>query len=173
MYPYFYPCYFAQPMVNPAGTWGPPAPGTASAPAPQFPASTGIAPAPAPQFPSMPGTAPAPPISGELPPVTGTTAGLPVESVPPAPPYQTESPAPIGQQPGLPVIANTEFTQGFLRTQIGKRVRIEFLIGTNSTTDRIGELVDVGISYVLLRLAETDDLLMADLYAIKFVTIYL
>jgi hypothetical protein len=116
---------------------------------------------------------PAPPIMGGLPPVTGTTAGLPVESVPPAPPYQAESPVTIGQQPGPSVIGDAEYTQGFLKTQVGKRVRVEFLIGTNSTTDRIGTLVDVGISYILLRLAETDDLLMADIYSIKFVTIFL
>lgn len=65
------------------------------------------------------------------------------------------------------------YTQGWLRTQIGQRVKIEFLIGTNMLIDRDGTLLDVGISYVLLREAETDDLLMCDIYSIKFVRVYL
>jgi hypothetical protein len=67
---------------------------------------------------------------------------------------------------------NPAFVPGFLRTQIGRKVRVEFLIGTGTTTDRIGTLVGVGASYILIRLEETDDILMADLYSIKFVTFY-
>lgn len=119
----------------------------------------------------QPGTQPSPG-PAQLPPVPGTTAGAPVESVPPAPVTMQTSPAEFAQEPGPPVTTDINFTQGFLRTQIGKRVRIEFLIGTDSTTDRIGTLLEVGISYVLIRLAESDDILMGDLYAIKFVTIY-
>ena len=37
--------------------------------------------------------------------------------------------------------------------------------------DREGTLIDVGISYIILREPETDDLL-ADIYSIKFVRIY-
>lgn len=76
------------------------------------------------------------------------------------------------QQPGPPVTTNIEYTQGYLRSQIGKRVRIEFLIGTNLLTDRIGTLVDVGISYVIIRLQESDDLMLGDIYSIKFVTFF-
>lgn len=125
----------------------------------------------APAAQSQPGTQP-PTGPVQLPPVPGTTAGAPVESVPPAPVTMQTSPVDFVQEPGPPVTTDIEYTQGFLRTQIGKRVKIEFLIGTNSTTDRIGTLLDVGISYVLIRLVETDDILMGDLYAIKFVTIY-
>lgn len=65
------------------------------------------------------------------------------------------------------------FTPGFLRTQIGRKMRIEFLIGSNNLTDRTGTLVAVGASYVLIRLIDSDDLMMCDIYSIKFVTIIL
>ena len=38
--------------------------------------------------------------------------------------------------------------------------------------DREGTLIDVGISYIILREPETDDLVLADIYSIKFVRIY-
>ena len=50
-------------------------------------------------------------------------------------------------------------------------MRIEFLIGTNNMTDRIGFLEDVGASYILLRSFEGDSQIYADIYAIKFITI--
>jgi len=69
------------------------------------------------------------------------------------------------------ILTNPIYTPAFLRQQIGKLMRIEFLIGTNNMTDRIGFLEDVGASYVLLRSFEGDSLIYADLYAIKFITI--
>lgn len=74
--------------------------------------------------------------------------------------------------PGSPVIQDVNYTQGYLRTQIGKKVRVEFLIGTTCMTDRIGTLMEVGISYVILQPIETDDKMLCDIYSIKFVTIY-
>jgi hypothetical protein len=70
-------------------------------------------------------------------------------------------------------VENTFFTPGFLRTQIGQRMRVEFLIGTNMLTDRTGTLVAVGASYIVLKLIDADDLMMCDIYSIKFVTIIL
>lgn len=65
------------------------------------------------------------------------------------------------------------YTAGFLRNFIGKNMRVEFLIGTSGAlVDRTGELVEVGASYIVLKPSFSDDLLMCDLYAIKFVTIY-
>lgn len=65
-----------------------------------------------------------------------------------------------------------EYTQGYLKTKIGKRVRVEFLIGTSSMQDRTGTIVDVGISYIVLSQEETNTLLLCDIYSIKFVTFY-
>ena len=69
------------------------------------------------------------------------------------------------------ILTNPIYTPAFLRGQIGKLMRIEFLIGTNNMTDRIGFLEDVGASYILLRSFEGDSQIYADIYAIKFITI--
>lgn len=104
--------------------------------------------------------------------VTGTTAGPPVESVTPVPVTPVPPPVTIGKEPGPPVTTDIGYLQAYLKTQIGKKVRIEFLIGTNTLTDRIGTIVGVGISYILIRLEETDDIMLGDIYSIKFVTFY-
>lgn len=69
------------------------------------------------------------------------------------------------------ILTNNIYTPAFLREQIGKLMRVEFLIGTNNLTDRIGILEDVGASYILLRSVESNNLIYCDIYAIKFVTI--
>lgn len=69
------------------------------------------------------------------------------------------------------ILTNSIYTPAFLRQQIGKLMRVEFLVGTNNLTDRIGFLEDVGASYILLRSFEGDSQIYADIYAIKFITI--
>lgn len=69
------------------------------------------------------------------------------------------------------ILTNPIYTPAFLREQIGKLMRVEFLIGTNNMVDRIGILEDVGASYILLRSFENDSLVYCDIYAIKFITI--
>lgn len=152
MYPYCYPGYFASPQM---GT-----PQYKMPVQPQMPS--------APLQPQMP-SAPLPQTYPEIP---GTTSGKPVIPAPPPTPIKGTPAAggEVGQ--GFPVVTDTAYTQGFLKTQIGQKVRIEFLIGTNLLTDRTGVLVDVGISYVVIRLQETDDLMMGDIYSIKFVTFF-
>ena len=53
------------------------------------------------------------------------------------------------------ILTNNIYTPAFLREQIGKLLRVEFLIGTNNLTDRTGILEDVGVSYILLRSIES------------------
>ena len=65
------------------------------------------------------------------------------------------------------ILTNPIYTPGFLREQIGKLMRVEFLIGTNNLVDRIGILQDVGTSYILLRSFENDSLVYCDIYSIK------
>ena len=74
-----------------------------------------------------------------------------------------------GDSPEL--LTNNIYTPAFLRENIGKLMRVEFLIGTNNLVDRIGILVDVGASYILLRSLESDTITYCDIYSIKFVTI--
>lgn len=69
------------------------------------------------------------------------------------------------------ILTNNIYTPAFLREQIGRLMRVEFLIGTNNLVDRIGILEDVGASYILLRSFENDSLVYCDIYSIKFITI--
>ena len=69
------------------------------------------------------------------------------------------------------ILTNNIYTPAFLRENIGKLMRVEFLIGTNTLTDRIGILEDVGASYILLRSLQGGEIIYADIYSIKFITI--
>ena len=69
------------------------------------------------------------------------------------------------------ILTNNIYTPAFLRSNIGKLMRVEFLIGTNTITDRIGILEDVGASYILLRSLQSNEITFADIYSIKFITI--
>lgn len=74
-----------------------------------------------------------------------------------------------------PVPVTTEsiqFINGYLRTQIGRKVTVDFLIGTNTLVDRTGTLLGVGANYILINELETDDITVCDFYTIKFVRIY-
>lgn len=71
-----------------------------------------------------------------------------------------------------PTLQDIGYTQAFLRTQIGKRVRVSFLIGTQMLVDRTGILTEVGISYIILRIPESNTRVLCDLYSIKFVDFY-
>lgn len=69
------------------------------------------------------------------------------------------------------ILTNSIYTPAFLREYIGRLMRVEFLIGTNNLTDRVGILEDVGASYILLRSLESNSIVFCDIYSIKFVTI--
>ena len=87
----------------------------------------------------------------------------------------TQAPGSFTMSPEqMPVtVSSPLYTPGFLRTQIGRRMRVEFLIGTSNLTDRSGTLVAVGASYIIIRLIDSDDLMLCDIYSIKFVTIFM
>lgn len=81
---------------------------------------------------------------------------------------------PLVPAPVPPSTANIspKNSQGYLKEHIGQNVRVEFLIGTDGALiDRTGRLVEVGENYIILQPFGTDDLLMCDLFSIKFVTI--
>ena len=86
-------------------------------------------------------------------------------------PMTGAAPVDFDSLPQTPVL-DIDYTQGYLKTQIGRHVKVEFLIGTNMMIDREGTLTDVGISYIIIREVETDDLLLCDIYSIKFVRFY-
>lgn len=61
---------------------------------------------------------------------------------------------------------------GFLRTQIGRYMRIEQLVGSNTIQDRYGFLVGVGSNYVLLQEITTGNIMMLDIFSIKLTYVY-
>lgn len=74
--------------------------------------------------------------------------------------------------PGSPIVNNPLYNQGWLVTQIGKYIKIEFLIGSNMYLDREGILQEVGISFVVIKETGTNDIIMCDIYSIKFVRVF-
>ncbi len=118
------------------------------------------------------------PLARELPAVPGSITGpMPQTGLPTV--TSAVSPVLDTMQPGLgmetPVtVQSPYYTAGFLRNFIGRNVRVEFLLGTAGTmTDRVGTLLEVGASYIVIQPLLTDDLLMCDLYSIRFVTVIL
>lgn len=73
----------------------------------------------------------------------------------------------------MPMTAESlQYMNGFLRTQIGRPVKVDFLIGTNTLVDRTGILLGVGVNYILINEIETDDVVACDFYNIKFIKFY-
>lgn len=57
---------------------------------------------------------------------------------------------------------------GYLRTQIGHYVEVEFLVGSTNIVSRTGRLVGVGLNYILIEDLMTGDMTACDFYNIKF-----
>lgn len=67
-------------------------------------------------------------------------------------------------------MTNTAYIPAYLRHQIGRWMRIEFLVG-NILEEKVGQLLDVGASYLILKMLEPSTTMLCDLYSIKFITI--
>ncbi len=68
-------------------------------------------------------------------------------------------------------LSNPLFLPGYLRCHIGKTVHAEFLIGRDMMAERTGILADVGANYITLRECNTQNLLLCDIHALKFITV--
>ncbi|MDD3410680.1 MAG: hypothetical protein PHY12_07695 [Eubacteriales bacterium] len=62
--------------------------------------------------------------------------------------------------------------QQVLADNIGKYVSIEFLIGTQIVETQTGSIYDVGIGFVALRDSLTRNIVVCDVFSIKFVTFF-
>ncbi|MBQ2943857.1 MAG: hypothetical protein IJD93_04120 [Ruminococcus sp.] len=70
----------------------------------------------------------------------------------------------------FPVTAESiQYLNGFIRTQIGRRVQVDFLIGNNEIITKDGYLLGVGANYILLNEIGTNDITACDFYNIKFI----
>ena len=67
---------------------------------------------------------------------------------------------------------SAQYMNGFLRTQIGRAMRVEQLIGSNGIQDRYGFLVGVGNNYLLLQDISNGNIAIVDLYSVKYVYVY-
>ena len=65
-----------------------------------------------------------------------------------------------------------QYLNGILRTQIGRYVRVQQLVGSNIIQDYDGFLIGVGINYIILQDYSSENIRMLDIYGIKDVYVY-
>ncbi len=65
-----------------------------------------------------------------------------------------------------------QYLNGFIRTQIGRRITVTFLIGSNQIEEKSGFLLGVGANYILINELDTNDITACDFYNIKFIRFY-
>ncbi len=69
-----------------------------------------------------------------------------------------------------PVTAQSiQYLNGFIRTQIGRRAQIQFLMGSSDLVEKDGFLLGVGSNYILINEIGTNDITACDFYNIKFI----
>lgn len=95
------------------------------------------------------------------------------ELIPDAPTFQVPANPllPPGYQEVLDFNA-VQYVNGFYRTQIGRYVRVEQLMGSNTIETQEGFLIGVGINYIILQEAPTGNILVVDIYGIKNMYVY-
>lgn len=67
---------------------------------------------------------------------------------------------------------SVQYLNGFIRTQIGRRVSVDFLVGSNTIVTKSGYLLGVAANYILINELDTNDLTACDFYNIKFIRFY-
>ena len=65
-----------------------------------------------------------------------------------------------------------QYLNGIFRTQIGRYVRVQQLIGSNIVQDLDGFLIGVGINYIILQEYATPNIRILDIYGIKQMYVY-
>lgn len=65
-----------------------------------------------------------------------------------------------------------EYLNGLIRTQIGRRARIDFLLGSSGMVTKDGYILGVGSNYILINEVDTDDITACDFYNIKFIRFF-
>ncbi len=69
-----------------------------------------------------------------------------------------------------PVTAESiQYLNGFIRTQIGRRIQVQFLMGNAELIEKDGFLLGVGANYILINEIGTNDITACDFYNIKFI----
>lgn len=68
--------------------------------------------------------------------------------------------------------SSLQYVNGFYRTQIGRYVRVDQLLGSNNMTTQEGFLIGVGYNYIILQEGFTENILVVDIYSIKNMYVY-
>lgn len=73
----------------------------------------------------------------------------------------------------FPITAESlRYHNGFMRTQIGRRITVDFLVGANTIVQKTGYLLGVAQDYILINEIDTNDITTCDYYNIKFIKYY-
>lgn len=159
----------------------PTAPGTPMFPMPALPTSPTRPATPAPpmtpvrpEAPAVPPAAPARPVAPVFPPAPPgeqpfTISPLLPKTLPDAPNITVPAnPLLPAQYASVLDYESLQYLNGYLRTQIGNFVEVEFLVGSTNILTRTGRLVGVGLNYILIEDLSTGDISACDFYNIKF-----
>lgn len=65
-----------------------------------------------------------------------------------------------------------QYMNGFFRTQIGKYVRVELLMGSNIQQEYDGFLIGVGVNYIILQEYSSQNIRVIDIYSVKNMYVY-
>ena len=68
--------------------------------------------------------------------------------------------------------SSLQYANGFYRTQIGRYVRLDQLLGSNTMTTQEGFLIGVGYNYLILQEGYTGNILVVDIYSVKNMYVY-
>lgn len=61
--------------------------------------------------------------------------------------------------------------QNYLKNKLNRFAKVDFLIGNDSLISKDGILKEIGNDYIVLEMIDSNDLLVCDIYSIKFVQI--
>lgn len=81
----------------------------------------------------------------------------------------TYAPNTFYNEPGPPSVMDPGYVPGYLKTQIGKKIRAEFVFD-NLFLDKTGILREVGYNYFIIEDFATGAMVMCDLYSARFIT---
>lgn len=65
-----------------------------------------------------------------------------------------------------------QYLNGIYRTQIGRFVRVEQLVGSNTIQEYDGFLIGVGVNYIILQEYSNNNIRIMDIYGIKNMYVY-
>lgn len=65
-----------------------------------------------------------------------------------------------------------QYLNGIYRTQIGRYVRVQQLVGSDTLEEHVGFLIGVGINYIILQEHSNKNIRILDIYGIKSMYVY-